>query len=41
MGTQKPESPLGALMRYMLKQPGKQVTPPNMLSKAFVMWWEM
>jgi hypothetical protein len=29
------------LMRYMLKQPGKHVTPPNIDSKALVMWCEM
>ena len=34
IGTQYP-SPLGALMRYMQKQPGRQVTLPKMDSKAF------
>ena len=30
-----------ALMRYMVKQPGKQVTPPNIDSNALVMWCKM
>lgn len=33
MGTQAPF--LGALIRYMLKQPGRQVTPPKNDSNAF------
>jgi hypothetical protein len=36
-GTQYPFSDLGALIRYILKHPGRQVTPPNMDSNAFVM----
>ena len=40
MGTQSLISPFGALIRYVLKQPGKQIIPPNMNSKASVMWWK-
>ena len=34
--------PLSAVrIRYKLKQPGRQVTEPNKLSKALAIWWEM
>ncbi|KAF8509359.1 hypothetical protein BU17DRAFT_70459 [Hysterangium stoloniferum] len=34
--------PLSAVrMRYKLKQPGRHVTAPNKLAKAFAKWWEM
>ena len=52
IGTKYPASPLGALrpfiswdrwenIRYILKHPGRQVTPPNTDSKALVRWCEM
>lgn len=33
--------PSSAMMRYMVKQPGRQVTQPNAASKAFFRWWEL
>lgn len=36
IGTQLFLPPFGALIRYMQKQPGKQVTPPKILSNALL-----
>jgi hypothetical protein len=36
MGTQLFLPPLGALIRYMQKQPGRHVTPPKILSNALL-----
>jgi hypothetical protein len=36
IGTQQLRPPLGALIRYMQKQPGRQVTPPKILSNALL-----
>jgi len=41
VGYQQGFTGMGVRNRYQVKQPGKQVTDPNKLSKALAMWCDM